>query len=274
MDRQEYKRQNAERDTNKKKKFKLRYFWRWRPGWLDAPSDRIAAAIAAFTAVLALVSACQLNEMQKAYGPLQNSADAAKESAEVAERALTVIERPIIIVSFPEKYSIAVGRPRFSVDIENAGKQVANIDGLSVFLLIQNDTNYPDYTTLQPHIMDGSGCTTIPVIGQIIIKPSDKITVQCQRQRPITAEEAEDVIATRSYAFFKVGMVYLDSAGRDRTFDWVGLLRPSGKIVQVGSTDTINEKILTPEQHENNQRALTDTLLGIERQRGYPFPDE
>jgi hypothetical protein len=245
---------------------------------LDKHSGLVGAIgtlfVAIFTGVLVLATIALFSSSEKVAEASRKAAEAAKQSADVAERALVAVERPIIIVSFPEKYSIAIGRPRFLIDIGNAGKQVAIADGISIFLLIQKDSNYPDYEALRPHIMDGSMCTTIPFIGEIVIRPSDKTTIKCQRQRPITADEAEDVVADRSYAFFKVGMIYLDSTGRNRTFDWAGLLRPSGKIIQVGSTDTINDKILTPEQQENDQRVLTDTLLSIERQRGFPFPDE
>jgi hypothetical protein len=60
MDKEEYKRQNEERDKKKNaQSFRQRWF-----GWWKTPSDRFAALIALFTAVLALVAYCQLGAMR------------------------------------------------------------------------------------------------------------------------------------------------------------------------------------------------------------------
>jgi hypothetical protein len=56
MDKEEYQRQNEQRNEQKKaKSFRERWF-----GWWKNPSDRFAFFIAIFTAVLAVVAYCQL----------------------------------------------------------------------------------------------------------------------------------------------------------------------------------------------------------------------
>jgi hypothetical protein len=60
MDKEEYKRQNEERDTKKKtKSFRERWF-----GWWKTPSDRFAFFIALFTLALAVESYFQLDAMR------------------------------------------------------------------------------------------------------------------------------------------------------------------------------------------------------------------
>jgi hypothetical protein len=60
MDKEEYKRQNKERDEKKNvKRFSERWF-----KWWNVPSDRFAALIALFTAVLAVVAYFQLKAMR------------------------------------------------------------------------------------------------------------------------------------------------------------------------------------------------------------------
>jgi hypothetical protein len=92
MDSQEYKRQNAQRDAQRKAKlfeetlaenikfeaeakklldtsfkktweYKLRFF-KWRPGWWTPPADRFAGLVAIFTLCLVVVSYCQLNAIR------------------------------------------------------------------------------------------------------------------------------------------------------------------------------------------------------------------
>jgi len=93
MDRQEYKRQNEEREAKIKDQFVWRKFWYWRPRWWKPPSDRFAAIVALFTAVLAIVSSCQWHEMKLAYPPLKDSADAAKKSAKAAQNAVELADK-------------------------------------------------------------------------------------------------------------------------------------------------------------------------------------
>jgi hypothetical protein len=188
---------------------------------------------------------------------------------DITKRALVAVERPILILSIPGKTVLSIGRPQFSINVENTGGQVANSNGIAANLVIQSDSNFPsvitDYST---------GCTVIPVVGEIIIKPLTSINILCQRQRPISSNEVEGIAGGRLYAFFVISFVYQDSAGVNRITEWVSLLRPSGRFVQIFSVDRINEDFLTPDQQEENQRALVDTEMKIERERGYPFPGE
>jgi hypothetical protein len=212
----------------------------------------------------------QIGYLKRAETIAAESSNAARKAAEVAERALVAVERPILIVSIPDKFAIAAERPKFIVNIENAGKQVANTNGVSVFLIIQSDSNFP----IGVNAMDGSTCTTVPVVGQIVVKPGGDKDIECRRQKAITTEEVAGVSNGTLYAFFKVSIIYVDPLGNDRVSDWIGLLRPSGKFVQVFSADAAKPLLLTSEQQQQNQRALVDTMLQIERKRGYPLPDE
>jgi hypothetical protein len=216
--------------------------------------------------------AANLSLTKRATDAAQTSADAAKKAAGVAERALIAVERPILIVSIQDNFQIQIGRPKFCIGIENVGKQVANTNGVTASMTVQKDSNFPTFDN--PH--DGSTCTTVPVMGQHVITPSTRIDVTCQRQRPLTEEEVRD-IKRDSHVFLRVTIIYGDTVGNDRITIWVALLRTHGDIgrfVQIFSADHVNETLLTAEQQEQNQRALIDTILQIEKERGYPFPDE
>jgi hypothetical protein len=224
------------------------------------------------TAVIAIFTAILGGFTVVLAGATRTAATAAKKASETAERALVAVERPILVVSILEKFYAVAVKPKFSINIENAGRQVANTNGITVSLVIQKDSNFPSATAIDA--VDGSTCTTIPVVGQFVIKPAASISISCQRQGPITADQVDGITNGTLYAFFTVGIIYNDSVGNDRVTDWVALLRPSGQFVQIFSADHVNKTLLTPEEQEQNQRALIDTILGIERERGYPFPDK
>jgi hypothetical protein len=84
-------------------------------------------AAAIFTLGLDVLSGCQLHEMQKAYGPIKDSAKAAQQSADVAEKALVSTQRAFIRASnFPWLWRPDLDRPgKYFYDItpilENAG---------------------------------------------------------------------------------------------------------------------------------------------------------
>lgn len=134
--------------------FVWRKFWHWRPEWWHPPSDRFAAIVAVFTAVLAIVSSCQWHEMKLAYGPLKDSADAAKKSAEATERSSIagrayIFARyeqpdekdlfPKIVAQNGEKIFINVTM-RFS--IHNFGKTPAVITKLETHLFVSNTDRF------------------------------------------------------------------------------------------------------------------------------------
>jgi hypothetical protein len=131
MDRQEYKRQNEQRDSKRKHKFIWRQFWKWHPAFLEAVSDRIAAAIAAFTFVLAVVGSCQLNEMQKAYGPAQTSANAALRAVETTRQQISAY------LSIPNDPQSTV-----KIDLANNFKVILDLYVANVGQSVAHDTYF------------------------------------------------------------------------------------------------------------------------------------
>jgi hypothetical protein len=69
MDRQEYQRQNKERDTSRENRIieeskRNRRWWQWRPAWWDIPSERFAFFVVIFTGALVCVGYWQMSTMQ------------------------------------------------------------------------------------------------------------------------------------------------------------------------------------------------------------------
>jgi hypothetical protein len=200
----------------------------------------------------------------------EKSANAAKKAAQVAERALVAVERPILVVSLPNAFVPEIGRPGFKINIENVGKQIASTNGITANLIVQADSNWP-ITMLN----DGSFCTPVPAVGQLVVKPSGNINITCRRQRPLAAADVQGINDGKLYAFFVVTLIYVDPLGNSRVSKWIGLFRPNNQFVQVFSADLDSKpSVHPPEEEEQNQRALLDTTLMIERRRGYPFPDK
>jgi hypothetical protein len=198
-----------------------------------------------------------------------------RQQAGIMERALVAVERPILVISIPDRFRLLPERLQFYIDINNIGKQVANTNGIVASLIVQRDSNFP----VRDDPNDGSMCTAAaPAVGQLIIPPNSDKVIVCSRQKSLTPEQVSHVIGRQSYAFFRVTVIYNDSIGNDRLTTWVALFRTidqdTGKFVQIFSGDRINETLLSADQQEQNQRALIDTILTIERERKSAFPDQ
>jgi hypothetical protein len=116
MDKEEYKRQNEERNKkNNKKSFRERWF-----GWWKTPSDRFAALIALFTAVLAGVAYFQLSAMRSTDDAIRGQLEEMKNQ-----------QRPILIAqsqSIVSPFAIdGVGNAKIGVSftITNIGHSAA-----------------------------------------------------------------------------------------------------------------------------------------------------
>ena len=104
-------------------------------------------AAAFFTLVLDLLSACQLRETQKVYGPIKDSADAATRAAETTSN----LERPYIFaIAKPTKLASKEGpndpNPTISYSETNVGRSPATIYWVSSqCLLVDNVSGPPMY---------------------------------------------------------------------------------------------------------------------------------
>jgi hypothetical protein len=92
MDKKEYKRQNEQRKKQAQEKtFRERSF-----GWWKTPSDRFAAFIALFTAVLAIVAYFQLDAMHSTDKAIHNQLEAMKEADRTTRESFSAVQRPFI----------------------------------------------------------------------------------------------------------------------------------------------------------------------------------
>jgi hypothetical protein len=112
----ELKRYNAKQEGEEPRK-------RTRENWTIA--GLIATAV--FTFALAIFSLWQVLESRRAYEPIKESADAAKQSAEVSRNTLILAQRAVVIIRQTE--SVAIGTPTegwaFQIVFKNAGQTTA-----------------------------------------------------------------------------------------------------------------------------------------------------
>jgi hypothetical protein len=198
MDKKEYKRQNEERDKkNNKKSFGENWF-----GWWKTPSDRFAALIALFTAVLAAVAYFQLSAMRSTDDAIRGQLEEMRNQ-----------QRPILIAqsqSITSPFTIdGIGNAKIGVSftITNIGHTTAT--HVSPFALIA--TSPQDVTKLEHQTCEAARGFSEHEISSIGVNQ----TIQGSIEPTIQKREVESISKNGAFVPVIIACIdYQDPVGR------------------------------------------------------------
>jgi hypothetical protein len=135
------------------------------------------ALLVSFTGLLVVVGGINCLLIFWTLKATTTAANAAKESAKVAERSLVAVERPILIINIPEYVAITAEerkifttKLKFTLHVENVGKQLATLHSGSAVFIVKKEARPPLLSYVYPQ--DGTDCP-LGWIGELVIKPKN-----------------------------------------------------------------------------------------------------
>ena len=203
----------------------------------DLIMARWTGVVGIFTAALAVISLVTAVIFWRQLSVMQGQLD-------ITKRALVAVERPILLLTMNSAFVFEAGHPRFEIKIQNVGKQIGLITGVTASFVSQDDTIPPPPS--QPFKDDGSACVIHTgdghyMIGETVIVPNDSIIVYCNRQRIATTSELQGILDRVLFGFVSISVIYSDPIGFTRIAEVKFLIRPSGQFVRAFDTKSVIE---------------------------------
>ena len=127
----------------------------------DLIMARWTGVVGIFTAALAVISLVTAVIFWRQLSVMQGQLD-------ITKRALVAVERPILLLTMNSAFVFEAGHPRFEIKIQNVGKQIGLITGVTASFVSQDDTIPPPPS--QPFKDDGSACVIHTGDGHYMIE--------------------------------------------------------------------------------------------------------